>query len=342
MKLTRIAHLDGDPGVEQTISWMREMIRQGKQDPGVHELALSILTKAAVPAYDWRGEARAIFNAVLRNMRFTRDVHGNETLHAAPDLMRMKAGDCDDFTILMLSLAQSVGFPGRILTIATDAPWLGPSSIPAEAPEFCHVYPEVEIDGRWVALDAARQHPAFGKSPERFTRKRWWALDSEEYADMAGPRMNIAPGQGPQGAWRASVIPQFRVAASGMGLGTYLKEFPVAPPHQQFHRPPLGFGNYGVPAARRALKGLGDDGFDWSSLATDITAATTGAANIITAQRGIFPASTGMPGQRLPVSTMPYGTPSSLLPTGSIGGISSTTLLLGGGLLLLVVMAGKH
>jgi hypothetical protein len=339
MNLTRIPHLDGDPGVAQTIRQMRRLIHQGKQNPRVHELAAQILRKASVPAYDWEGEARAIYEAVRRNLRFTRDVDGNETLHAAADIIRLGIGDCDDHTVLICSLLKTIGCDCRIVTIATDP-----------GGEFSHVYPEAEVNGRWVALDAARRHPAFGKSPEHYARKRVWCVDSEEFTDMAGMdnvRRSIAPGQGPVGAWRASVFAPFRLPAMEM-TGTYLNKFPVAPPHQQFKRPPIGLGNYGVPAARRALsdfsrcdvrRALGDDGFDWSGLATAIQGATTGTANIITAERA-------SPYNLVPTTstTQRAAAPSALLPLTSTaaGGISTNTLLIGAALLGGVLLMGRR
>lgn len=338
MKLTRIPHLEGDPGVEQTIRQMRRLISQGKQDPKVHELAAQILRCARVRAYDWTGEAQAIFDWWHRNIRFTRDIDGHETLHAPADILRLGIGDCDDFTVGICSLLKTIGADCRIVTIAVH-----PEG------EFSHVYPEVILpSGRSIALDAARQSAAFGKSPERFTRKRVWSVDSAEYADMGrlgklgDGRQSIAPGQGPQGAWRANVYPPFRVAAREM-TGSYLSAFPVAPPHQQFKRPPIGFGNYGVPAARRALadfscgdmrRTLGD--IDWSAITDAISAGTTGAANIITATRAnpynLFP--TTAVGQKQPI---PYA---GGVPVSTGFSISPTMLLLGFGALALI--AGRH
>lgn len=338
MNVTRIPHLDGDPGVAQTIRAMRSLIRQGKQDPAVHELAAQILTKARVPAFDWTGEARAVYDSVRKNLRFTRDPYGNETLTAAPDIIRLKIGDCDDFTVLICSLLQTIGQECRIVTIATEAPYLGSSrSFPSggpELPEFIHVYPEALLDGRWVALDAARKHPAFGKSPEHFTRKRAWSIDSEEYTDMAGFVTSIAPrGQGPAGAWRANVFPPFR---RGM-TGKYLAGFPVPPASQRFQKPPEGFGTYG----RRAGARMGI-GFDAGDLTNVITAGTTGAANIVAAERAspynLFP--TTQYGRQSGSSSL---FPQQMFPTSSsFGGIGTGTLLLGGGLLIAAIALSRR
>lgn len=322
MNVTRIPHLDGDPGVAQTIGQMRRLVTQGKQDPDIRSLAARILTAARVRPYDWMGEARAIFDWICKNIRFTRDVYGNETLHGAADIVRLGIGDCDDCTVLACALLQTIGMPCRIVTVATHSDG-----------EFSHVYPEAEIDGRWIPVDCARQSPALGKSPAHCTRKRVWDLDSGGFTDMSGIRTSIAPGQGPQGAWRPDVLPQFRLAARRM-TGTYLNAWPVAPPHQQFRRPPIGHGNYGRLAGRRAL---GD--FDTGDLTDIITAATQGTANIISAERAspynLMPTTSS--GARSTPSLLP-----SFAPSSSIGGISTNTLLIGGGLLALAFVASRH
>ncbi len=325
MNVQRIPHLDGDPGVAQTIRQMRRLIDQGKSDAQIHELAARILTSARVPAFDWQREARAIFDWVQRNIRFTRDVEGHETLHGAADIVRLGIGDCDDFTVLTLSLAGSIGAQGRIVTISTD---------PSEAREFTHVYPEVEVNGRWISLDAARLHPAFGKSPERYTRKRAWALDSQEYTDMAGLRTSIAPGQGPQGAWRQDVVPAFRVNAAGKpagGFGSYLSAPPIPPPAQRRKKVPQGFGNYGRAAARKI--GLGDwtDDVDWGGISQAIGAGTTGAAQIIRAET-----------QPAPLPGYTYNAAGQLVPLTAATSISTSSLFAGisGNTLLLLGLGG--
>jgi len=334
MNVQRIEHQDGDPGVEQTIRAMRRLIQRGRTEPEIRELAAKILRSRGVSAFNWDGEARAIYEWVRKNIRFTRDVYSHETLTAPADTVRLGIGDCDDFTVLICSLMGTIGADCRIVTIGTDSRNYA-AARGAANPEFCHVYPEVLISGRWIPMDAARRNPEFGKGPERYTRKRWWAIDSEEYADMSGIRTSIAPGQGPAGAWRANVYSPFRTAAIA-ATGTYLPKFPVAPPSQRRRRPPLGLGNYGQ---RAIVRGLGDD-WDAGDIASVITAGTTGAANIITAERAspynLVP-TTSVNGQR----STALLSPAAILPTSTIGGIGTGTLLIGAALLGVVLLARR-
>jgi Transglutaminase-like superfamily len=168
---------EGDPGTAATIEQMRRLIDHGMKDPIVHELAADIIKSAGVRAFDWTGEARAVYNWVRANIRFTRDVRGKETLHAAREIIRLGIGDCDDFTILICALMSTVGAKCSIITISSD---------PRIPETFSHVYPEVSINGRWVTMDAARRDPAFGKAPDRFYRKRRWDATSSDYQDIAG------------------------------------------------------------------------------------------------------------------------------------------------------------
>src|SRR5260370_32224116 len=83
----------GAAGVAQRMAAMRRRIEQGKKNPIVHECAAAIIRSAGVPAFDWSGEVSAIYNWVLTNIRFTRDVYGKETVHNAPEILRLRIGD---------------------------------------------------------------------------------------------------------------------------------------------------------------------------------------------------------------------------------------------------------
>lgn len=305
----------GDAGVAQTIRAMRRLIEQGKKDPKVHEAAALIIRSSSVPAYDWSGEIRAIYNWVLHNIRFTRDVQGKETLHAAPEILRLGIGDCDDFTILICSLLGTIGHRTRILTI----------SKPEDERNFSHVFPQVFVNGQWLTLDAARRGAAIGRNPENVERVRIWDTASDNFVDVEGlsgtyTALHGSAGRSPNalpGAYPAFVAdPRFR-NLRGHSL--------------------RGLGRYGAAEVRKALAGarmaksgaLGQDngGVDWSAITQAISAGATGAANIISATRAapynLFPTTSYNPNafsQRpAPLVTSPVGT---------IGGISTTTLLL--------------
>lgn len=322
----------GDRGVEQTVRAMRRLIEQGKKDPVIRELAARIITSAGIPAFDFVGESRAIYDWVRANLRFTRDVYGVETLQAAREIVRLGIGDCDDFTVLICSLLGTIGHRTRIVTI----------SKPEDEKNFSHVFPQDNLNGAWITLDAARMNPAFGKDPESVDRVRVWSVTRDDYEDVKGllngPRLAGPAGRQPNalpGAYAPWVAdPRYRTLRGHTirGVGRY------------------GRGEV-AKALRgmRGLRGLGDSPFGdcaagdvWCSISTGIQAATTGAANIISATRAnpynLYPTTN--------VSQMATPLQNPLLAqqtTTTIGGIPTSTLLFGAlGLGAVALLAGSR
>lgn len=162
--------LSGDAGVAQTVELMRQLIDQATKDPQVNRLAVEILKQSGAPQHDPFAEAGAIYAWVHANIRFVNDPidsYGDpkETPRPARAILDLGAGDCDDFTILMSSLLQNIGLQTRIVTVASD---------PRDPSQFTHVFPEVDIDGEWVAADAARPDAQFGLAPARVYRRKEW------------------------------------------------------------------------------------------------------------------------------------------------------------------------
>lgn len=310
---------DGDAGVNQTVRAMRRLIERGKRDPLIHSLAAQILTQARVPSFDKEGAARAIGEAVHRNVRFTDDVVGVETLHSAREIVRLQIGDCDDFTILICSLLETAGLPTRIVTVSANG---------EDPTQFSHVYPEVNLDGVWTAVDFARRSPAFGKTPEGYFRMRIYE-QTGGYADVSGlagmgGRRSVRSGRRGSLNYFPNALPG---AYSAVNLNTY---------RQLRGRAPHGFGHYG----QRALGQLGQDttiqDIDavLTSAAPDIVAATSGAANIIRAQN------TSLLPQTIPAGYT-VNSAGQLVAIGTIGGVPTSTLLIGGLALLAVVFIAK-
>lgn len=148
--------LPDDPvaSVRETLKRMRLLVLDGKTQPVIRHAAISILHSARVPPMDFLGEMRALWHWVLTHIRYTRDINNVETIHFADQILRQRAGDCDDTSILLASLLETVGFETFLCAVAF-------------APrDFAHVLVGVGNyeSGDWVALDATEPKP-FGWFP---------------------------------------------------------------------------------------------------------------------------------------------------------------------------------
>jgi hypothetical protein len=143
------------------VEQIRAFILDGAKDFTVRRRVVEILTAREVRPRDYLGEIKAIFEWVQRNIRYTRDPHRVELLHSARRMLELRAGDCDDMTIVLGAMLQSIGHPVRIVVV-------GPN--PRRPQLFTHVYPEVRLRGRWIAVDAAAPHP-MGWKPRAVVKK---------------------------------------------------------------------------------------------------------------------------------------------------------------------------
>lgn len=174
----KAALLSGEQGTAQTVELMRQLVDQALTDAQFVRFATDVVR--SVPAYDEAGELEAIYNWVSRNIRFTKDPVGKERLYPPTELLKVRAGDCDDISMLLGAMVLAVGYPARLATIAAS---------PSQPNEFSHVYVEVECppgSGNWIALDAARPDSQFGAEPPAYYRKRVWSLADDSYRDVAG------------------------------------------------------------------------------------------------------------------------------------------------------------
>jgi hypothetical protein len=326
MRVQTLAIPDGDAGTAATVKQMWRLIEQGKKSPLVREAAVRIVQAARVRGLDYTGEARAVFHWVLRNIRFTRDIRSRETLHAADEILRLSAGDCDDCTVLVLSLLQSLGAEGRITTISTLPPENGALA------EFTHVYPSVLAGRRWIALDCARDNPGFGKEPRHFTRLQDWPDPAEdapgaEYLNFYVPHA-VTVGQpasrGMQGL-RGRPMHSLRSwqAAPLMSSKPFVTQYNPKPP-------------------AKALSRLGQD---WSTLVPSLinTSAQAGT-ELIAASKGA-PVTASAGGVQTGMAPSGYAYPFTQgYVAGETGGVTSSPLiwilLLGGAAVLMISRRG--
>jgi len=140
---------------------MRALIRAGAKDFYVRQKAIDILLEKKIPPKDYIGEIRALFGWVQQNVRYTKDPFQVEVLHAARRMIELRAGDCDDMTILLSAMLRSIGHPVRIVLTGPD---------PLRSDLFTHVYLEVQQKGRWISLDPTMPYP-MGWAPGTLVKK---------------------------------------------------------------------------------------------------------------------------------------------------------------------------
>jgi transglutaminase-like putative cysteine protease len=138
---------------------MQGLVKAGRRDPTIRTTAAELLLVSGVPAKDFYGEAETIFNYVQSTIRYTQDVNDVETLHPAQWVLANGYGDCDDFSILIASMLESVGHKCRFMAISFEGP-----------EDFSHVLVQTKIGDRWITVDATEPE-AFGWQPPDI---RYW------------------------------------------------------------------------------------------------------------------------------------------------------------------------
>jgi transglutaminase-like putative cysteine protease len=130
---------DGRAGTLAVLKAMREITRKGKTNPAVFDLSREIVKN--IPPKKWGQEVAAVFRWVRDNIRYIKDPRNIETLHTPEKILEYAQGDCDDQSILLATLLETIGHPARFVAVGF-------------APDtFSHVYVETKIGNRWIPLD---------------------------------------------------------------------------------------------------------------------------------------------------------------------------------------------
>ncbi len=129
----------GEAGVAETLGAMRRLVQQGKKNINVRLTALQLVE--GLPQKDFVGEVRALHRFVRDRMRYVKDISGVETLHTPERLLEIGQGDCDDKSVLLASLLESLGHPTRFAAIGF---------LPGH---FSHVLVETKLGKKWLPLE---------------------------------------------------------------------------------------------------------------------------------------------------------------------------------------------
>jgi len=143
----------GNAGTALTLKEMARLARSGAKDPGVIQVASSLVRD--LPQYDRVGEIRALHGFVRDSIRYTNDPTDLELLRTPRAILEMGVGDCDDKSTLLASLLRCIGRPSRYVAVELRG-----------LHGFSHVFVETPLGRKWVPLETIKPVPA-GWGPPR-------------------------------------------------------------------------------------------------------------------------------------------------------------------------------
>lgn len=142
---------DGVAGVRFSAKVMVGIVKAYRAHPKIRETAVNWTRN--LPNRDWWHEAESLFEGVRENVRYVFDPVDVEYIMTPDCLLATGAGDCDDMSVLLASLLESIGHPARFCVVGFEGP-----------NEYEHVYVETKIGERWIPADATQDFP-FGWAP---------------------------------------------------------------------------------------------------------------------------------------------------------------------------------
>ena len=149
---------------DATIRKMYDLVNRGKTDASFQKLIYGVVNGSMRGQWkDYRKELSTILRWARTVADYRRDPYGVELLQDVWATLDRKRGDCDDFTVLLCAAAEVLGCPCRIVTVSTRKD---------RSPN--HVYPEANVSGKWLGMDATMQGTALGWQPSRVTDKKIW------------------------------------------------------------------------------------------------------------------------------------------------------------------------
>jgi len=148
---------------------MQRLVKQGRRNPLIREFTTELVS--GVAPKDFYGEAQTVFQFVQANIRYVQDINEVETLYTPWNALekiitfQSVSFDCDDYSVLLASMLESIGHPCRFMAISFEGP-----------DDYSHVVIQTKIGDRWITADAAEANAAFGWEPPGITHWLEWYI----------------------------------------------------------------------------------------------------------------------------------------------------------------------
>lgn len=146
------------------VAFIRELCKDYGMDPPMRWYTANMLNKAGVAPRDYPEMAKAILKHVQRNIYYTQEA--GEQLQSPWRTFDARTGDCDDQTLAICAMAESVGLPWVLALGGTDrkgnlARWV--DGTPYREATYTHIYPILGWPSgkphKWAAAEPTMQVP---------------------------------------------------------------------------------------------------------------------------------------------------------------------------------------
>ena len=129
----------GRAGIKKTLSIMADLVNRSKKTPRIREFTRDLVQH--LNQKDIYGEVKTVFKFVRDNIRYIKDIRDIETLHTPEKILEQKAGDCDDKSMLVAAMLESIGYECRFVAVG----W--------STNKLSHVFTQVKLRGKWITLE---------------------------------------------------------------------------------------------------------------------------------------------------------------------------------------------
>ncbi len=155
---------DGPATVDRFVAELQRFKLAPAELVAVRRAALGLVRELA--PNDDVAEVRALWSYVRDSIRYVKDVRGVDTLQSPRTTLELAQGDCDDKSLLLASLLESIGYATRFTVSAT---------VPRGS--YNHVFIEAFVPklGRWIPLESSITGFPFGRSLRSFEPLRRFA-----------------------------------------------------------------------------------------------------------------------------------------------------------------------
>ena len=104
--------------MKTTLGNILMLIRQGRADPRIREIAIKVVRASDIPWTDYPHVIATIAQWVRENVRFVEDPKRTDVIFPPLEVLDLGGADCEDQMTLTASLLQSIGLPVNVVIVS--------------------------------------------------------------------------------------------------------------------------------------------------------------------------------------------------------------------------------